>query len=105
MKDDMELTPREIKELITEYGLTRNVSYDKAYFTHNMPEFIAVMNATIAKCLSLLNSEELREKIAKIFAKGLYNTTLKEVYLLDVDGSRICRDFADQILSLIQEEK
>jgi len=30
---------KDIIKLITEYGLTRNVSYDPKYFTHNMPEF------------------------------------------------------------------
>ena len=52
------LTPKEIKKVITEYGSTRNISYDPKYFTHNMPEFITLLEAQLAKEVCPYLSEE-----------------------------------------------
>ncbi len=44
------LTRKDIRKVIIEYGLTRNISYDPKYFTHNMPEFMHLIKAQDAEC-------------------------------------------------------
>ena len=59
---------KEIKKLITEYGLSRNISYDPKYFTHNMPEF---------------------RKIAEMSFKAGYEEGNKEAYEIGVADGKV----------------
>ena len=83
-------------------------------FVDNLPSYQAIAKAQLDKCLSLLHSEELRERIASGLAE-MCDFACTEVAGKDHCGKRICKkspldcrmieEYTDQIISRIQEEK
>jgi hypothetical protein len=81
---------------------------------HNLPMDIAGIKSLLLQVsnqakkyhqsyLISLTSEKIREEVAEILAKLVWDSPLNHVYLYDVDGAKQCRKVALQICSLFPQ--